>query len=428
MKSALCFLIAAKRCEIAGLRQLALTSELVNAIGRLVHALQRERGLANLYLGSQGTRWVAERQAQMLQCDALASEVLAGFDTLDTETARSSNGARLFSRIAYVLQGLDALPQLRARIITQQWSTARATTAYIRLVNGLLAVVFEAADGATDPDISRCLVALFNFMQGKEFTGQERAAGSALFATGRADAEGQQRLLHLIDSQERCQRVFCDFASPTLQQLWQRVQRPEVLAGLERLRRILLTTPTGGHLDEGHSQTWFDTCTDRLDAMKTVEEALAAELQSLCQDRLQAAQQELQALERRLDRPPGPGSAADADFFEDGTLPPSPPLQAPLPAGGPGYGPQVERSILELVQAQAQRLQTMGDELDTVRASLNERKTIERAKGLLMAHRHLSEDEAHKTMRQMAMNQNKRLIDVAEAVLAMAEVLPARGR
>ncbi|MDP3206034.1 MAG: ANTAR domain-containing protein, partial [Hydrogenophaga sp.] len=72
--------------------------------------------------------------------------------------------------------------------------------------------------------------------------------------------------------------------------------------------------------------------------------------------------------------------------------------------------------------------QTMSEELDTVRASLNERKLIERAKGLLMAHRHLSEEEAHKTMRQMAMNQNRRLIEVAEAVLAMADVLPERPR
>mgnify|MGYP006157116235 CR=1 FL=1 len=93
-----------------------------------------------------------------------------------------------------------------------------------------------------------------------------------------------------------------------------------------------------------------------------------------------------------------------------------------------GFGLHLERSILELVQEQAHRLQTMGDELDTVRASLNERKLIERAKGLLMAHRHLSEEEAHKTMRQMAMNQNRRLIEVAEAVLAMADVLPVRGR
>ena len=88
------------------------------------------------------------------------------------------------------------------------------------------------------------------------------------------------------------------------------------------------------------------------------------------------------------------------------------------------YGPQVERSILELVHEQAQRLQQMGDELDMVRASLNERKIVERAKGLLMAHRQLSEHEAHKTLRQMAMNQNRRLVDVAQAVLAMAEILP----
>jgi hypothetical protein len=93
-----------------------------------------------------------------------------------------------------------------------------------------------------------------------------------------------------------------------------------------------------------------------------------------------------------------------------------------------GAAGRLDERWLELVQAQAQRLQSMSDELDTVRASLNERKLIERAKGLLMAHRQLSEDEAHKTMRQMAMNQNKRLIDVAEAVLAMADVLPARGR
>lgn len=427
MKSALCFLIAAKRCEIDGLRQLALTSELVNAIGRLVHALQRERGLSNLCLGSQGTRWASERQAQVAQCDELQAEVLAGFDALDTETARTTNGTRLFGRIAYVLQGMDALPLLRERVVTRQWTAARATSAYIRLINGLLSVVFEAADGATDPDISRHLVALFNFMQGKEFTGQERAAGAALFASGCADADGQQRLLHLIDSQERCLRVFQDFCGPNLQQLWQRAQRPEVLAALERLRRILLATTAGGPLDEGHSQTWFDTCTDRLDAMKGVEEALSAELQMLCGERLAAVTQELRALEGRLERGSAPPAPAGPDFFEDAvTSPPS--VQAALPGTGPGYGPQVERSILELVQAQSQRLQTMGDELDTVRASLNERKTIERAKGLLMAHRHLSEDEAHKTMRQMAMNQNRRLIDVAEAVLAMAEVLPARSR
>ncbi|HSH90312.1 MAG TPA: ANTAR domain-containing protein, partial [Ramlibacter sp.] len=83
-------------------------------------------------------------------------------------------------------------------------------------------------------------------------------------------------------------------------------------------------------------------------------------------------------------------------------------------------------SILGMVQEQSRRLQAMSDELDTVRSALNDRKLVERAKGLLMAHRQLSEDEAHKVLRTMAMNQNRRLVDVAEAVLTMAEVLPGR--
>jgi len=88
-----------------------------------------------------------------------------------------------------------------------------------------------------------------------------------------------------------------------------------------------------------------------------------------------------------------------------------------------GYGPQLERSILGMVQDQAQRLQAMSDELQTVRAALNERKLVERAKGLLMATRKLSEDDAHKMLRQTAMSQNRRLVDVAETVLSMADYL-----
>lgn len=426
MKSALCFLIAAKRCEIAGLRQLALTSALVDATGHLVHALQRERGVSNLYLASQGQRWAADREARVEQSEALQARVLASFDSLDTEDAQSGSRARLFGRIAYALQGLNALPRLRERVQSQAWTAARATSAYIRLINALLAVVFEAADSAWDPDISRRLVALFNFLQGKEFAGQERATGSALFAAGRADANGQQRLLHLIESQERCLQVFADFASEAPRSTWQQAQRPEQLALLERQRRILCTTPAGHALDAGLSQTWFDACTARIDAMKTVEDALTAELLALCRQRQQTAGQELAAFEKLRDSLTQPGDSSGADFFEDSAQ--AQPLPVGLTHPGQGFGPQVERSILELVQDQAQRLQSMGDELDTVRASLTERKTIERAKGLLMAHRQLSEDEAHKTMRQMAMNQNRRLVEVADAVLAMAEVLPQRGR
>ncbi|OSZ76100.1 nitrate regulatory protein [Hydrogenophaga sp. IBVHS1] len=418
MKTGLNFLVAAKRCEIAELRQLALTSALVNVTGRLVHALQRERGLSNLYLGSQGTLFTTMRAQQIQQSQQIEAELRACFDSLDTETARLGHGARLFSRIAYVLHGLDALGGLREQVETLTWNTRQSTDAYVRLIAGLLAVVFEAADSASDPEISRLLVALFNFMQGKEFAGQERAAGSALFASGRAEVAEQQRLLHFIESQERCLQVFSEFANPQAADLWISSQASAMLAELERLRRVLCTASDGAPLNAQLSQAWFDCCTRRIDRMKSVEDRLTLDLLRACEDKILAATRELESF-HALNPQPSPETDA-LSFFRDTRveIPPAPATS--------GYGLQLERSILDLVQEQARRLQTMGEELDTVRASLNERKLIERAKGLLMAHRQLTEEEAHKTMRQMAMNQNRRLIEVAEAVLAMADVLPHR--
>ena len=65
----------------------------------------------------------------------------------------------------------DALCTLRDRVASRQWQAPQATAGYVKLIAGLLAVVFEAADSAADPDVSRLLVTLFNFMQGKELTG-----------------------------------------------------------------------------------------------------------------------------------------------------------------------------------------------------------------------------------------------------------------
>jgi len=80
--------------------------------------------------------------------------------------------------------------------------------------------------------------------------------------------------------------------------------------------------------------------------------------------------------------------------------------------------------LRQRLQQQSRQLQEMSDELAALRSALAQRKVVERAKGLLMAHRQLTEDEAYRALRQMAMNHNRRIVDVAEAVLSLAEVLP----
>src|SRR5437868_9464156 len=133
MKSGLSFLVGALRCEIDALEQLARTSELVATIARLVHALQRERGISNVFLASGGRRFASQREEQIADCLGREDAVRLAFDQLDAEGGRVGNGARLFSRIAWVLPGLDALPALRQRIGAMELDAGRSTAAFVKL-------------------------------------------------------------------------------------------------------------------------------------------------------------------------------------------------------------------------------------------------------------------------------------------------------
>jgi ANTAR domain len=180
---------------------------------------------------------------------------------------------------------------------------------------------------------------------------------------------------------------------------------------IERLRRVGCTAAPGTPLAPEMAEPWFDSCSRRMDALHTVEARLTAELQQQCQRCIVDARAALQTL---LQAPQAMEiTPVSATLALGGLQPPAARL-----------GPQLDRSVMDLVQDQSQRLQAMQAELETVRATLTERKLLERAKGLLMTRRQLSEGEAHKLLRQTAMNQNRRLAEVAQAVLSMADLLP----
>lgn len=62
-------------------------------------------------------------------------------------------------------------------------------------------------------------------------------------------------------------------------------------------------------------------------------------------------------------------------------------------------------------------------ELADAKSALEERKVIERAKGILMKMRGLSEDEAFALLRQTAMNEKKKMSDIAQSVVTAAGLL-----
>ena len=434
MESILAFLVAARRCEVRELEQLARSCALVQAVSELVHRVQAERGCSNLHLASGGTRFEAERTAcaaASVEAEAAVRAWLHQADILDSAGERApAGGARLFTRIALALHGLDALPGLRATIAAGRCAPPDATQRFTQVIAALLELVFEAADVAADPAISRVLVALFNLMQGKEFAGQERAAGAAAFAAGAIGRPGEGALLHLIEAQEACFERFEAFCPPETLASWRAAQAAMPLAELERLRRKLIAAGQGTALAPALAEAWFACCSQRLDRIREIESALAAGLRAACAQRIAALQVDpddpqavLEELAGRSDAAPPlgvliAGEASPGDPVVEGA-------RAPAMAAEP-LGPRLTRSIVDVLHAQSRRLQAMSDELVAVRATLDERRLIERAKGVVMRHQGLAEDEAYRLLRQTAMNQGRRLADVAQAVLAVAEFLPER--
>jgi len=81
------------------------------------------------------------------------------------------------------------------------------------------------------------------------------------------------------------------------------------------------------------------------------------------------------------------------------------------------------KPILDMTISRFNAFARLQRELEQARSELADRKTIDRAKGILMQQRGLSEPEAYKMMRNKAMNAKCRIVDVAQAILTAADLL-----
>ena len=102
-------------------------------------------------------------------------------------------------------------------------------------------------------------------------------------------------------------------------------------------------------------------------------------------------------------------------------------IEAAVDAGVSAYivgGLRKERvqNILDLCISRFNAFARLQDELDRAKSALEERKVIDRAKGILMSAKSLSEDAAYALLRKTAMNENKKIADVAQSVITAAEL------
>jgi two-component system, response regulator / RNA-binding antiterminator len=81
------------------------------------------------------------------------------------------------------------------------------------------------------------------------------------------------------------------------------------------------------------------------------------------------------------------------------------------------------KAVVDMAVSRFRAFNDLREELDRAKQALGERKVVERAKGILMKERGLTEEAAYALLRKAAMSDNRRVVEIAQAVITAAGLL-----
>ena len=88
-----------------------------------------------------------------------------------------------------------------------------------------------------------------------------------------------------------------------------------------------------------------------------------------------------------------------------------------------GFNEKRIKPIMDVAIARFREFQALRDELNKTRNSLEERKTLDKAKGIIIDQRNCNEEEAYKILRKLSMENNKRMVEVAQQIISITGAL-----
>jgi hypothetical protein len=412
-------ILLAKLRHVEELERLSVCTGFIETIGLMIHQLQAERGVSCLYIASSGKRLAQERAELITQNVALVEHFRVVLQQhLDEST---SADAKQLTLISWILLGLQQLTSFRHQVSLMKISFADCMQSYTRLIGSLISLIFEITDSTVNSQVSTYLVALYNLVQGKEFAGQERAVGAYMLGSGAVQLANQQRIIDLIELQERHFEAFNQFAVDDLKQAWAKIEHGTVSKQHQSYRAKLSKGKDDQALKVNEADDWFDICSQRLTEIWGLQGQLIHLMHETLNTLIKNAKYDLEKTRKYLNelkRKPQTTSELDSTFFN---------LSIPIENAFSFNSDEKLQSypmesIIHLLQVQSQQIAKIESELTGTKKALAERKQIEHAKGLVMSNMGVSEVEAYKVMRKTAMEQNRKIIEIAENILSLAKV------
>jgi methyl-accepting chemotaxis protein len=274
------------RVEMAAVGRIAQT---ISSISELVHELQRERGASSVFVGSRGAQMRAELPAQRQRTDQKRAQAQAHL----TELVATTEAPALRRAVEQSAAAVDLLGRRRSEVDALSLTGAASNEYFTDTIGKLMTVSNTLISSGAASSIATAVTSYVGLMQGKERAGQERATGGVGVAAGKFELNAYGRILSLAAAQEAFFDTFASNATESQRAFFAKALAGSVTEDVAKMRGTILAGGMTGQMQGLDGKAWFDATTRRIDALKSVEDQVSADLRSLTASTYEAANSQL---------------------------------------------------------------------------------------------------------------------------------------
>ncbi|MFK7739848.1 MAG: methyl-accepting chemotaxis protein [Planctomycetota bacterium] len=247
-------------------------SRVCSASARLVHEMQKERGMTAGYLGSKGRKFADKLPKQRELVDARRAD----YEAICEEVAASMTAD--FGDLVHAAgEGLGQMKSMRSSVDGLAVPLPKALGYFTGLNGQLLDLVLVAGRGSVDVGVTTTMTAYASFLKGKERIGIERAVLANTFSADRFAKGMFEKLIALVATQGSYFHEFGQIANQEAMDLYRRAQADSSFAAVDAMRQVAIDrAATGGF--EIDAEQWFETITKKINCLAAVDVALGERL------------------------------------------------------------------------------------------------------------------------------------------------------
>ena len=256
-------LINATYSKVHNLEDIQKTSQLLASISLLLHETQKERGLSAGYLGSNGKNFQDKLPKQRKITDTRVNELKKLVLNINIKSVDKKINTALNNALAEA----SKIESIRSKVTSLNIKTPDAISYYTDMNSKFLNTIVKISNFSSSPEVTKQIIAYFNFLMAKERAGVERAVGTNITATDYFINGSREKFSNLIAAQNSFMISFNEYASDEAKSFYDKTLDNMAITEVETMRKTILSANAIGGFGVD-STYWFDTISKKLGLLK----------------------------------------------------------------------------------------------------------------------------------------------------------------